>query len=314
MTSDLSKDVIIDVYEKPSKRNKDSLPTVLPSMLDEFGISYEYMDLVQLGGDYVLPKQEKVIERKTIQDLVGSFTRGGRKGKRRLDIQLQLCKDTYPNAKITLLIEDFYMAQFDYVTGCVWVPFKTDRWKSEKKWGTMTFQKQSSESTEMQFPKKIYTATGTLIGDISTEPLRQFQIGKSVRIYPNALFGKLVSLERKIEGLEIVKCTNGVHASKWIIEQLQGSTKQGSHRMTPMRQKRAFSSIPEQQRFVIEGNPGISATMGDRILKKYITLKNAFDHVDEWKDAISRIPKKTVDSVKELWETPYEYEEDSNNE
>ena len=94
-------------------------------------------------------------------------------------------------------------------------------------------------------------------------------------LHPNAVRGALASLAIDY-GLPIIWTEDGkdtAHMLYWIAkrEQIEGN------RTISIRGKRTVMTVPEQQRFLIAGLPGVNHILAGRLLKHFKTPENVFN-------------------------------------
>jgi ERCC4-type nuclease len=236
-------------------------PHELLVYLKKKGVSYARVPLTEHGGDYIIQSAKLVIERKTVSDLLHTWLQGDRSGKVRLEAQLQLCLQSYPDCTVALLIEDYYNARLDFAGGCVWVPVYDDV--------------KDSSRTGRPFRRSGYY---------------------QVKVNPKSLVGKLTALEGRAERakedpldpfdrLEIVRCSGAEHALDWFVRHLSGTagSRSRSRRVRVNRIKRPFSDLRDKRLFFLEGLPEVGPATSEKLLAAYETPLDAILDIDNWK-------------------------------
>jgi len=248
------------------KCNKFALKT-----LDVAGIIYDIQALD--FGDYIIPSTDddgepiiEIIERKMMTDLIGSFTstpsmkkpgKSGKKGKIRLDDQITKCLDGaaeyFDNARVSLLIEDYYDCRFDF---------------SDKGLGVWI---QRSES----FSKNKTDREG--------KPIFNF-VGYSKRlINPASVLGKIDSIARR--GVNIIRCGGASHAYRVIMGMINRKTTSSRVDVSALRRKPSHMQPNDEILFHIQGIPGIASGISRRMVEKYPTLINLYNVIATSSDA-----------------------------
>jgi ERCC4-type nuclease len=234
-------------------------PHVLVMHLKQEAIPYTRLSLAGTGGDYIIQVAKIIIERKTVGDLIHTWLKGDHKGKPRLETQLQLCLDSYPDASVVLLIEDYYNCIMDFANKGIWIP-------------TYDNVKQSSRGN----------------------PFRQSGYYK-LNVSPNSLIGKLRAIDARIDRaedndrdifnrLEVVRCAGAEHALKWFMKQVSGvSPTRRGRSVRVHRVKRPFTDTRDKRLFFLEGIPEVGPVTSTKLLEVYGTPKNALDHINDWK-------------------------------
>lgn len=235
-------------------------PHALIIHLKENDISYTRLSLAGTGGDYIIQDAKLIIERKTVGDLIHTWLKGDHKGKPRLETQLQLCLDSYPDANVVLLIEDYYNCIMDFANKGIWIP-------------TYDNIKRSSRGN----------------------PFRQAGYYK-LNVSPNSLIGKLRAIEARIDRagdnerdsfnrLEVVKCSGADHALSWFMKKVSGvSPSRRGRSVRVHRVKRPFTDTRDKRLFFLEGIPEVGPVTSTKLLEVYGTPKEALEHAGEWKD------------------------------
>jgi len=263
-------------------------PHLLVLHLKENNIPYARMSLSGTGGDFIVQSARLIVERKTMGDLIHTWIKGDPKGKLRLETQIQLCLDSYPDARVALLIEDYYNSILDFKNRCIWIP-------------TYDNIKQSQRGN----------------------PYRQAGYYK-VGLNPKSLLGKLDAMEARIaravdnprdafNRLEIIRCSGAEHAVEWFMKEVAGATGTVQRRTIRVhRVKRAFTDLRDKQLFFLEGLPEIGPKTSTKLLEVYGTPKNALEHIDEWKGNrnLGRITKPMINEGKMVYGLPTEDEGD----
>lgn len=228
--------------------------------IEKLGISYKVIQLQ--FGDYIFPAMMdgrtvvKIYERKTVSDLVGSFTGpvkigSGKGSKVRIDEQLKddwnLGEQFYGDIEVNLLVEDFYECRFDFSKDNwgVWIP----TWKNYK-----------NDKTDRE-GRPFYMA-----------------MGYSRRsVHPNAFLGKIHSLETRgievsrdvFKPVNVIKCGGAQHAYDTIMEEILPPVKTRTDGIRPVRRKPRDMPVPDNQIFFLEGLPGFGGGMARKALEKY---------------------------------------------
>jgi ERCC4-type nuclease len=246
--------------------------------LREKDIPFKRVSLQQTGGDYIIQRAKLVIERKTISDLIHTWLQGDRSGRVRLETQLRLCLNSYPDCTVALMIEDYYSARLDFARGCVWIPVY-DGVKPSKRTG------------------KAFRRAGYY----------------QVKLNPKSLLGKLRALEGRAERaaddptdpfdrLEVVRCSGAEHAVQWFSRRLAGTGESVSRgrRVKVNRIKRPFSDLRDKRLFFLEGLPEIGPATSKKLLDAYPTPLDALLDIGGWKDNpdLDRISESMVEEGK----------------
>jgi ERCC4-type nuclease len=214
--------------------------------LDKLGIEYEVRSLPY--GDYIIQTIDEhddpiidIKERKTVADLIGSFASASmaNKGKIRIDDQITRClegRKNYDNARVTLLIEDFYEVKFDFSDEGlgVWIPYKISYSTSKK--------------------------------DRSDKPVYSFASYSKRLINPTALLAKIDAIRAR--GVQVVLCGGAHHAYKHVIDLMTKVPDDKKIGVKAIRQKPSRMSINDQILFFLQGIPGIAGTFSLELLKR----------------------------------------------
>lgn len=260
----MKKNIVICNTELSSPPGKIKLfPHILVKYLDKHGIPYNTISLTETGGDYIIQDKKTVIERKTVADFLGSWLYGSKKGKIRIEDQIDLAIRSYENCRIVLMIEDYYRCMLDYGRGCIWIP----KYQSIKR----------HSFRQMGFSKR--------------------------KVNPKSLTGKLSALESKYDELEILRCSGGKHALQWFIEELSDEKKDAKRKYIKVhRVKRKSEDITEQRLFFLEGLPNIGGATSKKLLEAYGTPMDAINDIDNWltNQDLSRMSKPMVSDGKKV--------------
>jgi ERCC4-type nuclease len=219
--------------------------------LDASGIRYEVQALD--FGDYIISSIDEngdpiveIIERKTISDLIASFTAtastgpGAKKGKIRIDKQVEKCIEGtkyYENARVSLLIEDYYQCRFDFSQEGlgIWIPYKDT-----------------------------YSTTKV---DREGNPVFLFASYSKRLINPASLLGKIASIERK--GVAIIRCGGANHAYRIIMDMINRVPTEKRAFIQAIRRKPSRMDPHEETEFFIQGAPQVAGGISRRLLEKY---------------------------------------------
>ena len=246
----------------------DKYPKYVLKTLDAANIAYDIQPLD--FRDYIIPSIDddgdpvvEVIERKTVTDLIGSFTstasvkNAGKKGKIRVDIQVDKCvkraNEYFDNARVSLLIEDYYNCRFDFTENGlgVWI--------------------QKSES----FSKNKTDREG--------RPIFNF-VGYSKRlINPASLLGKIREIEHK--GVNIIYCGGANHAYRKIMDMVNRATASNRVPVQAIRRKPSRMDPDDEILFHLQGSPGVAGGMSYRLLDKYPVLIDLYTAIARANDA-----------------------------
>jgi len=265
---ELKDDIIICATELTSKKGKMPLFShILVERLNKEKIPYLVISLVHVGGDYVIQSAKVVIERKTMADFIHTWLHGSKKGKIRLEDQLEKALETYPDAKVILAIEDYYRCLLDYEGKCVWIP--TYEYKKGQKQRTVGYYK--------------------------------------IGVNPKSLKGKIKALKNRIERsnnnsndsfnrLEIKKFFGGNHMLEWFLGLMKGSDDKKRTSIKVHRIKKKSANLREQQLFFLEGLPNIGGKTSLRLLNKFKKPIDALLKIKEWKSypELGRITKPMI--------------------
>ena len=204
----------------------------------------------------------EIIERKTMTDLIGSFTAtasvkkpgksgSGKKGKVRIDDEITKCLNgaaTYfDNARVSLLIEDFYNCRFDF---------------SEKGLGVWI---QRSES----FSKNKTDRKG--------KPIFNF-VGYSKRlINPASVIGKIDAIAHR--GVNIIRCGGASHAYRIVMGMINRKATGTRVDVAALRRKPSHMQPDEEILFHLQGTPGIAGGLSIKLIKKYPKLIDLYNAI-----------------------------------
>lgn len=232
-------------------------------------------------GDYILPHQKIVVERKTFSDFISSWQRE-RTGKKRLYDQVQGCLDHYgENAdRIIIFIEDGLRVIPDATNKCLWyLPDKPDAIRVKK------------------------SAKGFDYG-------QAFYLQRR-NVHPNAWTAIIAGLTRM--GIEIVMTWNAEHATEKMLGWIAGKRKDP---IRPVRGSRLQKTLPDAQRFLLEGLPGISGAFSDRILNKFgqpIEALKALATKSIKELGVKRFVGKNLEVIQKILTTEYSPTEKDNS-
>lgn len=221
--------------------------------LDELGIPYVVLPLD--FGDYHIPLPEDedgkvlvlVIERKTVNDLIRSFIGTEGAGEIRIDEQMEKClkrsKESYDNAIVVLMIEDFY----DYLF-----------YLEKKREGEIDYQ-----GIWKRFkinPGKKLDAQGkpkTIVG----------VYGKNGMMNPRAILAKIDAIEKM--GVVVWKFGGALHAHEELLKIVVENKDKKTKSIKATRRKVSAEDPWKSYVFYLQGLPGIGGGLATRAAEKY---------------------------------------------
>lgn len=259
---EMKDNLIICSTELSSPKGKIPLfPHLLVEFLKKNGAKYTVISLVHIGGDYVVQSAKVVIERKTMADFIHTWLHGSKKGKERLEDQLEKALGTYPDAMVILAIEDYYRCRLDYEANCVWIP--TYEYKKGQKIQTVGYYK--------------------------------------IAVNPRSIKGKLRALKKRIKRaqndpndkfnrVKIKKFYGAQHMLQWFLEIIEPTSPQTKKETLKVnRIKRKNEDITDQRLFFLEGLPHIGPKTSQALLDNFETPMNALLNIGKWKKKLEGV-------------------------
>jgi hypothetical protein len=221
----------------------------------------------------------EIIERKTMNDLISSFTTSMGKGEIHLKKEIDKAikgTELYDNARVNLLIEDFYECRFDFSTESygVWTTFK-------KSYG-----------------KKL---------DGKNKPVYSFISYSRRAIHPNAILSLLQSLENG--GVNIIRCGGANHAYNIVMDMITKIPEEKRISIRALRRKPVAMEPNDNSRFILEGFPGVAGNLADSALAVHGSLDAWFSALSNAETAeqmrVRGFGKARFYAMKKIWKWKY---------
>ncbi len=129
--------------------------------------------------------------------------------------------------------------------------------------------------------------------------------GKNIyqNLHPNAILGALATLICDFN-MCVVRTTNYIETAKLIYMLAKREQKENKQEIA-IRAKKKAMSLAEQQRFIVEGLPYVSATIAKRLLKKFGTVRRVFTASEAELSNIKGIGEKRAKEIIKILTTPY---------
>ncbi len=130
----------------------------------------------------------------------------------------------------------------------------------------------------------------------------------SVRIHPHALLGAMVAVIVDL-GVPVVRTQDSSETAS-LLALIAKREQEGFHREVSLRGKRKWMSLPQSQRFVVEGLPGVSSVLARRLLEHFGKVERIMTASEHELRKVRGIGKKKAREIRDLLESEYEPEGD----
>ena len=119
------------------------------------------------------------------------------------------------------------------------------------------------------------------------------------KIHENAIRGMLLSIATDYQ-VPIIYTKNGKDTARFLILTAKRYEKQKSQ--NTIRQTKSSLTLQQQKQFILEGFPGIGATIAKNLLKEFKTLKNIFNATEKELSKIKKFNKDKINNFLKLLE------------
>lgn len=143
-----------------------------------------------------------------------------------------------------------------------------------------------------QYPKQLLIIEG-----IDDHPLYEFG-----RINPNAIKGMMLSTVLDFE-IPIILTRDSEDTASFLI--LLEKKQKKIPKVVSLKAKRRALSLSEQQRFILEGFPGIGPSIAKELLLKFKTIKKVIAAPLSELQKVKKLGKKKAEAIKKIIETKY---------
>jgi len=125
-------------------------------------------------------------------------------------------------------------------------------------------------------------------------------------LHPNAILGALAALICDFN-LCIIRTDNYIETAKFIYMLAKREQKEGKQEIA-IRAKKKTMSLSEQQRFIVEGLPYVSATIARRLLRKFGSVRRVFTASEAELTNIRGIGRRRAREIIKIITAPYKDE------
>ncbi len=125
-------------------------------------------------------------------------------------------------------------------------------------------------------------------------------------LHPNAILGALAALICDFN-LCIIRTDNYIETAKFIYMLAKREQKEGKQEIA-IRAKKKTMSLSEQQRFIVEGLPYVSATIARRLLRKFGSVRRVFNASEAELTNIRGIGRRRAREIIKIITAPYKDE------
>jgi len=170
---------------------------------------------------------------------------------------------------------------------------------------------QRKTATEMINKKSVLDDVRGMLKIPNTSPYLLLEgslssIQKFSRWPPEPIIGLVESVLEDFN-VKIIPSPNYFYTIKWLVARARRLGKIDEKKVVKLGYTVDLSlPIYEQARRILETFPQIGPTFSVKILKKYVTLKNALDNIDDWRNSIKGIGEKKIRKISDILYARYE--------
>lgn len=128
-------------------------------------------------------------------------------------------------------------------------------------------------------------------------------------VTPQALYGALASLLIDF-GLPVL-VTRGLEETGELLYRLAHREQVEHRREVRVRPGRKPTELPELQRYIVAGLPGVNATLAERLLRHFGSVYRIFTATEEELRGVEGIGEKLAKRIREVAQTPYKKREET---